>query len=176
MLFTLHPPHPLITKLPPEWGETRRAGGGAIDFHDAGRQGESEKHVDSTPCNLVSIGSTKATARSATFAIPRFLLFFPRVVMFFPHDVFWHRGPFFFISSSFKRRERGGEGWKARSGESTGLNPCLKKHPRVLPPIHGFSVDGFLSKTQCWRGFTGDRGPIHASTGRNAPVPHGGGS
>jgi hypothetical protein len=32
-------------------------------------------------------------------------------------------------------------------------------------------VDAFLSKVQCWRGVRGWKASIHASTGRNAPVP-----
>lgn len=170
------PPYPLITKLPPGWGETRRAGGGAIDFHDVGIRGGVQKPVDSTMRNLVSLGSTKATGQFATFGIPQVASFLPRFASFLPHACFCRCAPFFYFFSSFKRRERGREEEGRRSSASTGWMGCLKKHPRVLTPIHGFFVDCFLSKSQCWRGFAGAQASIHASTGRNAPVPPGGGS
>lgn len=176
MSITLHPPHPLITKLPPGWGETRRAGGGAIAFHDAGIRGGVQKPVDLPMRNLVSLGSTKANHQFATFGIPQVAPFLPRFAPFLPQPCFCRRALFFYFFSSFKRRERGREEESGRSSASTGWMGCLKKHPRVLTTIHGFFVDCFLSKSQCWRGFAGDQASIHASTGRNAPVPPGGGS
>lgn len=170
------PPYPLITKLPPGLGETRRAGGGSIAFGDAGIRGGVQKPVDLTLRNLVSLGSTKATRQFATFGIPQVAAFLPRFASFLPHACFCRRAPFFYFFSSFKRRERGREEEGRRSSASTGWRCCLKKHPLVFDPIHGFSVDCFMSKSQCWRGFAGAQASIHASTGRNAPVPPGGGS
>lgn len=73
-----------------------------------------------------------------------------------------------FLFSEERERERGQEG---AQGPIHRFSSCLKKHPQVRDPIHGFSVDDFLSKSQCWRGFTSLRESIHASTQRNAPLP-----
>lgn len=85
--------------------------------------------------------------------------------------VFSAARPVSFLSFLFsEERERGRER-KVLKRSIHRFSSCLKKHPRVSGPIHGFSVDDFLSKTQCWRGFAGDRASIHASTERNAPLP-----
>lgn len=167
----LSPRTPQAQKLPPGLGITRRGGGGAIDFHDAGIQGESLKPVDSTTCNLVSSVLTSYSNEFDGSEFPQVWLFLPQVAPFLPQADFSHCGPFFFISSSFKRREREKERGGTQSGQSTGLGTCNKAYPRVSTPIHGFSVDAFLSKTQCWRGFAGFQAPIHASTERNACIP-----
>lgn len=168
-----HPPYPPITKLPQPAGTTERPGRRSIGFGDKGRRWQSLQPVDWAARNLVTLDSPKAIGQFATFGIPQVGKFLPHIAAFLPHIGFCRFVPFLSLFLSFKRREREEEREKARKGQSTGWKWCLKKHPRVFAPIHGFSVDAFLSKTQCWRGFTPDLAAIHASTGRNAPTPPG---
>lgn len=168
-----HPPRPPITRLPQPAGTTRRPGGRSIGFGDHGRRWESLQPVDWAACNHVTLDSPKAIGQFATFGIPHVWLFLPHFATFLPHVGFCNFVPFLSLFLSFERRERGEARGKLQKGQSTGWKGCLKKHPRVFDSIHGFSVDRFLSKSQCWRGFAGDRRAIHASTGRNAPTPPG---
>lgn len=170
-LCTLDPPYPPSAKLPPTTGETRRTGGVTIAFLESRRHRHSLKPVDWYLCYLVSPDSSKASAEFATFQPPQVDSFFPRVASFLPQAAFAQIGLFLPLSLSLSEEEEEGRKEGRRAGPIHRFSSCLKKHPRVRTPIHGFSVDDFLSETQCWRGFTVDQTSIHASTGRNAPLP-----
>lgn len=170
-LCPLGPPSPPSAKLPPMVGEARRAGGATIAFLESRRHRNSLKPVDWYLCYLASPDSSKASAEFATFQLPRVASFLPRVASFLPQAVFAQIGPFLPLSLSLSDEEEEGRKEGRRAGPIHRFSSCLKKHPRVRKAIHGFFVDAFLSKTQCWRGFTVDQTSIHASTGRNAPLP-----
>ena len=140
------PPAPPNDEGPAPRGRAGRAGGEPIDFIDAGGRGESPKPVDSVVCNPVTPYFSKASARFATFGIPRVGLFSPRVGLFSPHRCFSVlRGVFFFFSL-FIEREREERGGGQEEGPSTGWVSCNKTYPRVLRAFHGFSVDVFLGR------------------------------
>jgi hypothetical protein len=170
--------NPIPSPTPPTEGE-RRPGKGrpegrgiaAIAFLHPGYHRHSRGPVDCSGCHHAPLGSTKRSGRSARFELPRFGLFRPRVGPFYPRVGFAVHRTNSLSLSFFIEGERGKEGAVAAKTQSTSPKSCNKSCPRVGTPIHGFSVDCFLSKSEHWRGVAAGRALIHASTGRNACVP-----
>lgn len=162
------PPAPPNDGNPAAGGKSGRNGGRAIAFCNAGAWRVCQKPVDGPLCNLATPRGTKPKPFTVNFQNPRVVPFCPRVVSFFPRVGFciFASRPLS-ISLFSLRRESEREGC-AEKRPIHGFLRCLKKHPRVWSPIHGFSGDAFLGKTQCWRGVAGVLPLFHASTGRNA--------
>lgn len=162
------PPAPPNDGNPATWGRSGRKGGRAIAFCNAGAWRVCQKPVDGPLCNLATPRGTKPKPLTVNFHNPRVVPFCPRVTSLFPRVgfcIFASRPLSISLFSLIRESEREG---CAEKRLIHGFLRCLKKHPRVWSPIHGFSGDAFLGKTQCWRGFAGVLPLFHASTGRNA--------
>ncbi len=163
---------------PPTEGELRPGRGrpegkeaAAIGFFHPGYHRRSRGPVDCIACHYASRGSTKRSARFATFELPRVGLFLPQVGLFYPRVDFSIIRTITLSLSFFIEGERGEEGTAEANERSTGPKYVTEMYPRVGDPIHGFSVDYFLSRSEQRRGFAGDWPLIHASTGCAACVP-----
>jgi hypothetical protein len=143
----------------------------AIGFSHPGCHRHSRGPVDCIACHYASLDSTKRSGEFASFEVPRVGPFLPRVGLFCPRVVFSTDQTISLSFSFFREGERGREGAAAAKVRSTSLKACNRLQPRVGDPIHGFSVDCFLSRSKRWRGFAADRASIHASTCGNACVP-----
>lgn len=170
--------NPSLSPAPPHrrWDLPARVrpegkGVAAMGFCHPGCHRHSRGPVDCIACHYASLGSTKRSGRFARFESPRVGAFLPRVGLFYPRVCF---STFWTISLSlsfFIEGERGEEGAPAAKTQSTSPKYVTNMYPRVGDPIHGFSVDYFLSRSEQRRGLAGDRALIHASTGRSACVP-----
>jgi hypothetical protein len=164
-----YPPHPPTMETPPGGGQAEQREGGAIDFANAGVWGVREKPGDCTPQQPANRCSTK---RWCLTGCPKYS---PGCAIYSSGLVFFSTGLIFWfcavasLSFSFlpMKREREREGLAGKR-LIHGFLRCLKKHPRVCMPIHGFSGDEKRGRNQCWRGFAGYFTQFHASTGRNA--------
>lgn len=165
------PRPPTEGELRPDQGRPEGRGGAAMGFWHPGYHRHSRGPVDCIACNYAPRGSTKRSGRFARIELPRVGLFRPRVGLFYPRVGFSAHRTISLSLCFFIEGERGKEGAAAAKTQSTGPESCNRVCPRVGAPIHGFSVDSFLSRSEHWRGFAGDLAAIHASTGRNARVP-----
>lgn len=155
-------------KTRPLGGKPSRLKGAAIDFRNAGVWGVCQKPGDQTQQHPAKPRGTKRWCLTGLLKSPRVMPFLPRVGSFLPRVGFCVWVPIPLSISLFSLRKRGERGGGAGKRAIHGFLGCLKKHPRVCMPIHGFSGDEKRGRTQCWRGFAGCLAPIHASTGRNA--------
>jgi hypothetical protein len=165
------PTPPTEGELRPGRGRPEGKGVGAIGFFHPGCHRHSRGPVDCIACHYAQLGSTKRGAEFPSFEVPRVGPFLPRVCLFRPRVLFSAIQTISLSFSFFIEGERGREGAQAAKSRSTGPKHVTNMYPRVGDPIHGFSVDCFLSKSEQRRGFAGDRIAIHASTGRSACVP-----
>lgn len=167
------PPHPPTRKTGPDRGQAKQSGGAAIGFANAGIWRVRGKSVEQPARQAANPLGSKRWCLTGCARNPRVVPFFPRIGSVFPRVDFHQPAPRPLSLSLFsleRERERG-----ERAGKTgiPGFFDCLKKHPRVWSPVHGFSGDEKRGGTQCWRGFAGDQAPIPASTGRNAYMPGG---
>ncbi len=146
-------------------GRPEGKGGAAIGFPDAGWQGCARESVDCIGLRYAPLGSTKRTARSARFQLPRNVRFHPRVDTFYPRVHFSAGGPFLLLFLSFSERERKEEGAAGAAKRSTSRKSVRNLYPRVGGAFHGFSVDEKRGRSESGRGLAADGTSIHASTG-----------
>lgn len=165
------PPHPPTRETGPNRGQDGQVGGGAIAFPNAGARGVCGKPVEQPAQQAANPHGSKRWCLTGCARNPRVVPFFPRIWSVFPRvDFLGLPATPLSISLFLLRKEEEEEGRAGKTGIH-GFFGCLKKHPRVWCPIHGFFGDEFLGKTQCWCGFAGDLAPFPVSTGRNAYMP-----
>lgn len=140
---SISPRTPRVTKAPRSSGITLRPRGQAIAFSHAGGWWHPLQPVDCTLCNYVSLGSTKATARFATFQFPQVGVFFPQVGSIHPQASFSALGPISLSLIHFSEEEERKRGLKHRNSASTGCPRVVFWHPRIGCLKNGHSVDGF---------------------------------
>lgn len=133
------PRSPPSTSGAPLGGRTSRTEGRAIAFINRGTVTLSEMGLSRGNWGCLSgvtLGSSKAKRRFATFQNPRVCLFYPRFGLFYPRVWFWNFTPFSLFSSSFKEREKEKERGNALQIGIHGL-ACF---------VHGleFLVTGFI--------------------------------
>ena len=162
------PPAPPHDGNRPAGGQTGRRKGPSIAFRNDGAWGVCRKPVEIVTTHRLCHVAVRTPPPRVDLFNPRVVPFCPRVRSFYPRVCFCcFAAPPVSLSlfSLVKERERGSP---AGNEAIHGFLRCLKKHPRVWSPIHGFSGDEKRGRSQCWRGFAGCLAPIHASTGRNA--------
>lgn len=167
----LRPPAPPSVKGAAVLGETPGRRGGRHRFFQCRRPGAPSK---TRGWPLVFGRNPHGSKRRACFepvGIPRVALFSPRVYRFSPHAVFCAPGLISSLLLLFLEERERKERRNRRGMASTGWFSCNKVCPRVGAQPHGFSVDGFVSKSLVWRGFAASRGADPRPTGRNACVP-----
>lgn len=158
------PAPPRRRQLRPGWGRPGGKGGGAIAFVHPGMRWRHRELVDSWASHHAYRGSTKRNARSAKLESPRVAMFHPRVKPFQPRVRFQAFGPSSLSLSNFSEEEGRKERRERREAASTSVSIATKLYPRVGTAIHEFSVAAFLSRLQCWRGFTAVRRGSHGAT------------
>lgn len=165
------PPHPPAQKAPLTLGATLRGRGGGHSFSQCRGAGIPPITCGCAPVLGRNPHGSKAGASQVDAKSPWVGMFFPRVAPFSPHVHFSVRGPSSSLLLLFLEERERKERATGRRRASTGSFSCNKVCPRVGAVPHGFSVDGFLSKSLVWRGFAAGLGTDPRPTGRNACVP-----
>lgn len=167
----LRPPHPPTQKAPPRPGATPAGQGGCHSFLQCRDTGALPKTRGSAPPKPRNPHGSMSGGRFGPVEFPRVGVVFPRVGVFSPHGPFSRRGPSSSLHLLFLEEREKRESDAGGKRASTGWDFGYRMYPRVAPPIHGFSVDGFGGGFVGWRGFAGGLGGNPRSTGRNACVP-----